>query len=82
MTIAETIVAKLKDSLCMAVSLQGGYGRTYDMSNPMIYFAPCIVERESRNKDGRCTKLIGRYQDESHIEFTWHPSHGSQYRSY
>jgi hypothetical protein len=78
MSIAETIKTLLQSNPFMAVTLEYGYALDYE--NKKYSFKTGHAELIMRNPDGRCTKLVCLYPDQSRLVFTYHPIHGVKYK--
>lgn len=59
-----------------AVTLYGGYALKHGET---VRFPAAHIANETRNKDGRCTRLTAIYADGSKLLFTWSQSKGAEY---
>jgi hypothetical protein len=75
MTTAKTIAAKVAGA--SAVTLRGGYA--VFANGERVTFETAHVEKEKRNKSGRCVELIASYADGSRLRFTWSEASGPRY---
>ena len=75
MSIASDLLPVLRNSV--ASTIYGGYSVMRDGSRKML--PPAKVLSETRNKDGRCTSLVARYDDGSEIHFKWSKDRGSRF---
>ena len=76
MTTAETIKTQIEGA--SAVTLYGGYAQF--SGDRRVTFEPAKMTHVHRkNKDGRTTHLIVRYEDNSVLEFTWSEARGACY---
>jgi hypothetical protein len=73
---ARTVLEALEGSV--ASTLSGGYAVLRDGSRNL--FEPATIEKERRNRQGRCTFASALYRDGSRLVFRWSEAGGSRYR--
>ena len=74
-----TLAQKVAD-ICAnskASCLTGGYAVMYNGKNVELPLG--VIEKETRNNDGRCTYCRVRFSDDSILEFRWSDALGPRF---